>query len=156
MNKKIKTILLAVLLVAAGAGVGAYAASVYGTQADPLVAKSYLDGTLTPKLQSEFQAKIDKQSQILENQIAESNTTMNFTAVNLSSGQTLQCDAGCELVLSSGDAVASGTFSDVTAGSSLAASGTLTANHLCVAAGSTGVSSEKGASLLVRGHYTLG
>ena len=102
MNKKLKTILIAVLLVAVGAGAGAYAASTYGTQSDPLVAKSYLDNTLTPKLQSEFQTKVDQQSQVLENEIASANKTMNFAAVSLSKGQTLRCSAGCEVVLRSG------------------------------------------------------
>ena len=156
MNKKLKTILIAAVLVALGAGVGAYAASTYGTQSDPLVAKSYLDGTLTPKLQSEFQAKVDQQSKVLENEIAGSNKTMNITAVSLSQGQTLRCGAGCEIVLRSGSATASAALSDVTAGQDLAASGALTANHLNVAADSTGVTATAAASILVRGVYTVG
>ena len=156
MNKKLKTILIAAVLVALGAGVGAYAASTYGTQSDPLVAKSYLDSTFTPKLQSDFQTKIDQQSKVLENKIASSNTTMNFSTVNLSKGQTLMCSAGCELVLRSGSVAATGAFSDVTAGTSLAAGGALTANHLNVAADSAGVTASAAASNLVRGVYTVG
>ena len=156
MNKKLKTILIAALLVAVGAGAGAYAASVYGTQSDPLVAKSYLDDSLTPKLQSEFQTKIDQQSRILENQIASASTTTNFSAVSLSSGQTLKCSAGCEIVLRSGGAKAAGVLSDVTAGASLAAGDALSENHLCVAAESGGVTANGSTALLVRGVYTVG
>ena len=156
MNKKLKTILIAALLVAVGAGAGAWAASVYGTESDPLVAKSYLDDSFAPKLQSEFQTKIDQQSQILENQIASANTTTNFTAVSLASGQSLKCSAGCEIVLRAGSASATGALSDVTAGTDIASGGALTANHLCVAAESGGVTASGGVSLLVRGVYTVG
>jgi hypothetical protein len=155
MKKRLKTILIAVLLVALGAGVGAYAASTYGTQSDPLVAKSYLDNTLTPKLRNEFQAKVDQQAQVLENKIASSNKTMNFTAVSLSSGQTLRCSAGCEVVLRSGSATAAGALSDVTAGADISSGGALAANHLCVAADSTTVTAGSAVSLLVRGVYTI-
>lgn len=156
MNKKLKTILIAVLLVAVGAGVGAYAASTYGTESDPLVAKSYLDNTLTPKLQTEFQTKIDQQSQLLEQQIASANTTVNFSAVTLTSGQTLRCSAGCEVVLRSGTATAAGTLSDVTTGTALNAGSALAQNHLCLAAASGGVTASGSVSLLVRGTYTVG
>ena len=156
MNKKLKTILIAVLLVAVGAGVGAYAASTYGTESDPLVAKSYLDNTLTPKLQAEFQTKIDQQSQLLEQQIASANTTVNFSAVSLTSGQTLRCSAGCEVVLRSGTATAAGTLSDVTTGTALNEGAALAQNHLCLAASSGGVTATGSVSLLVRGAYTVG
>ena len=156
MNKKLKTILIAVLLVAVGAGAGAYAASTYGTQSDPLVAKSYLDNTLTPKLQSEFQTKVDQQSQVLENEIASANKTMNFAAVSLSKGQTLRCSAGCEVVLRNGSAAASAALSDVTAGTEVAAGDALTANHLNVAPDSAALTATTAATLLVRGVYTVG
>lgn len=156
MNKKFKTILIAVLLVAVGAGVGAYAASIYGTESDPLVAKSYLDDTLTPKLQAEFQTKLDNQAQQLEQQITSANTTVNFGAVTLSSGQTLKCGAGCELVLRSGAATASGSLSDVTVGSALNAGAALTENHLCLAGSSASVTADGSVTLLVRGTYTVG
>lgn len=156
MNKKLKTILIAVLLVAVGAGVGAYAASTYGTESDPLVAKSYLDNTLTPKLQAEFQTKIDQQSQLLEQQIASANTTVNFSAVTLTSGQTLRCSAGCEVVLRAGTATAAGPLSDVTTGTALNAGAALAQNHLCLAAASGGVTATGSVSLLVRGAYTVG
>ncbi len=156
MNKKLKTVLIAALLVAAGAGVGAYAASTYGTESDPLVAKSYLDDTLTPKLQAEFQTKLDNQAQQLEQQIASANTTVNFSAVTLSNGQTLKCGAGCELVLRSGAANTSGSLSDVTTGSPLNAGAALTENHLCLTGSSANVTASGSVTLLVRGAYTVG
>jgi len=157
-KKKIVTVLVAVLILVAGVGVGAYAASNFGTQADPLVAKSYLDQTVTPKLQAEFQAKLDEQVQLMEQQIDSSANGLNFTAVTLSNGQTLKGSVGCEIILRSGTAVSSGSsgLSDVTDGKSLASGTALTANHLClVGTQGDGVKASSAVTLLVRGGYSI-
>lgn len=157
-KKKIVTVLAAVLILAVGVGVGAYAASNFGTQADPLVAKSYLDQTVTPRLQAEFQAKLDEQVQLMEQQIASSANGLNFTAVTLTSGQTLKGSVGCEIILRSGTAVSSGSagLSDVTDGKNLAAGTALTANHLCmVGTQGDGVKASSAVTLLVRGGYSI-
>ena len=157
-KKKIVTVMAAVLILVVGVGVGAYAASNFGTQADPLVAKSYLDQTITPKLQAEFQAKLDEQVQLMEQQIASSATGLNFTAVTLTNGQTLKGSVGCEIILRSGTAVSSTStgLSDVTDGKSLASGTALTANHLCmVGAQGDGVKASSAVTLLVRGGYSI-
>ena len=157
-KKKIFTVLAAVLILAVGIGVGAYAASNYGTQADPLVAKSYLDNTVTPKLQAEFQAKLDEQVKLMEQQISSSSTGLNFSVVNLTNGQILKGSAGCEIVLRSGTAVSSGTtgLSDVTDGKAISNGTALIANHLClVSADGDGVKANSSVTLLVRGGYTI-
>ena len=157
-KKKIITVLAAVLILAVGVGVGAYAASNFGTQADPLVAKSYLDQTVTPKLQAQFQTKLDEQVQIMEQQIASSATGLNFTTVSLTNGQTLRGSVGCEIILRAGTAACSGTsgLSDVTDGKLISSGTALTANHLCmVSTQGDGVKASSSVTLLVRGGYTL-
>lgn len=157
-NKKIVTFLAAFLILAVGIGVGAYAASNFGTQADPLVAKSYLDQTVTPKLQAQFQSKLDEQVQLMEQQIASSTTGLNFTSVSLSSGQTLKGVVGCEIILRSGTVSCSGSsgLSDVTDGKLIAVGSALTANHLCmVGLDGDGVKASSSVTLLVRGGYSI-
>ena len=157
-NKKLIGVLAAILLVAVGAGVGAYAASTFGTQADPLVAKSYLDQTVTPKLQAEFQSKLDVQVQQMEQQIASGTSGLNFSSVTLSNGQTLKGSVGCEIILRSGTAAYSGSsgLSDVTDGKSLSSGAALTANHLCmVGTDGDGVKASSAVTLLVRGGYSI-
>jgi hypothetical protein len=153
-----RTILAAVVILAVGVGVGAYAASNFGTQTDPLVAKSYLDQTVTPKLQAQFQAKLDEQVQQMEQQIASTTTGLNFTAVSLSSGQTLKGSVGCEIILRSGTASSSGSsgLSDVTDGKLISVGTALTANHLCmVGTEGDGVKVSSAVTLLVRGGYSI-
>jgi len=157
-KKKILTIALAALLLAAGIGVGAYAASNYGTQADPLVAKSYLDSTLTPKLQAQFDSEVDGQVQILESQISASQTGLNFVAVTLAAGQTLKGGSGCEIILRVGAAVGFGSegISDMTDGTAVTGGTAVKTNHLCIVGTSgNGVKAGSSATLLVRGGYAI-
>ncbi|MEA4893768.1 MAG: hypothetical protein VB064_00730 [Oscillospiraceae bacterium] len=157
-NKKIAVFLASVLILAVGVGVGAYAASNFGTQADPLVAKSYLDQTVTPNLQAQFQAKLDEQVQLMEQQITSTTTGLNFKAVSLSSGQTLTGSVGCEIILRSGTADCSGSagLSDVTDGKLISVGSALTANHLCmVGTDGDGVKAGSSVTLLVRGGYSI-
>lgn len=158
MKKKIITILAAVVILAVGIGVGAYAASNYGTQADPLVTKSYLDQTLTPKLQAEFQTKLDEQVKLMEQQITSSSSGLNFSVVSLTNGQTLKGGAGCEIVLRAGSAASNGStgLSDITDGKLISSGAALTANHLCVVStDGEGVKAGSSVTLLVRGAYTV-
>lgn len=155
-NKKLVLVLIGVLILAGGIGVGAYAASTFGTQSDPLVAKSYLDDVLTPKLQAEFGSQMDNEVQQLEQKINGVSSTIsgNFQVVTLSSGQILQGSAGCEIVLRSGSATVAGSMglSDLTTGDIIADGNSVTANHLCVVAGDNeGVRASSSVILLVRG-----
>jgi len=156
-NKKILTVLAAIVILAVGIGVGAYAASTYGTQSDPLVAKSYLDSSLTPKLQAQFNAQIDSQVGLMESQIASSTTGLNFVVVNLTAGQSFAGSIGCEIILRSGSAVGNGTgLSDVTDGSLISNGTAITANHLCVVSASgDGLKANTAVTLLVRGGYAV-
>ncbi len=158
-KKKIITIIAAVLILAVGIGVGAYAASTFGTQSDPLVAKSYLDNTVTPKLQAEFQSKLDEQVRQMEEKISSATTAAsgNFALVTLAAGKTLYGEVGCEIILRSGSAtaVSPSGLSDVSGGSALSAGNGLTQNHLyLVCAKDDGVKAGGSAvTLMVRGVY---
>lgn len=158
-KKKIIMLICVIAILAVGAGIGAYAASVYGTQSDPLVAKSYLDSVFTTNIQTQLQTQIDAKAQELETKInnATGNNT-NFTAVTLTAGQAVTCAAGSEIILTSGTAAAAGaTLTDVTSGESVAVGGSITLNHLVVVAtDSSGVKAgSEGATVLVRGAQTV-
>ena len=158
-KKKLLAIIAGVLILAVGIGVGAYAASAFGTQSDPLVAKSYLDNTLTPKLQAEFQAKLDEQVRQMEEKIMSATSAAggNFTTLTLAAGKTLYCQTGCEIILRSGSAaaVSASGLSDVSAGSAIAGGSGLSQNHLyLVCADNEGVKATgSAATLMVRGSY---
>ncbi|MEG0777453.1 MAG: hypothetical protein RR147_01535 [Oscillospiraceae bacterium] len=158
-NKKIIAILVAVLIMALGIGVGAYAASNFGTQDDPLVAKSYLDQKLTPQLQAQFQSKLDEQVMLMEKEIASaaSASGANFTAVSLAKGQTLKSGVGCEIVLRSGTAACIGTgMSDTTSGSAVSSGAALEVNHLYLSsADGDGLTASSAVTLLIRGTYKV-
>jgi len=158
MKKKIITVAAAVLILALGVGIGVYAASNYGTEADPLVAKSYLDDVLTPKLKSDFTNQLNSEIAVLDNRISgiADNVKGNYTPVTLSDGQSITASPGCEVILRSGSVTALGVMSDLTSGTSLAAGDALAANHLCVtAANSSGVTASGDVTLLVRGAYSV-
>lgn len=157
-KKRLVTVLAAVLILALGIGVGVYAASNFGTQSDPLVAKSYLDNVLTPKLRDEYDAQLNKEFSVLDTKISNLAATAkgNFSAVALTSGQTLTTSAGCEIILRSGNAQAYGSLTDVTEGAALSGSESLAANHLCItAADGSGVRASGDVTLLVMGNYSV-
>lgn len=155
-HKRLVTVLAAVLILALGIGVGAYAASNLGTQSNPLVAKSYLDQTVTPQLQQEFQTKLDEQVRLLESKISSSSSGLDFKAITLNNGQSLKASAGCELVLRAGTASAIGVLSDVTEGKQVASGAALSANHLYMALNDgEGLSAGSSVTVLVRGAYTV-
>ena len=157
-KKRLVTVLAAVLILALGVGVGVYAASNYGTQSDPLVAKSYLDNVLTPRLRDEYDAQLNKEFSALDTKIANIAATAkgNFSAVNLTSGQTLTTSAGCEIILRSGSASAFGSLTDVTEGATVSGSESLAANHLCITAtDGSGVRASGDVTLLVMGNYSV-
>lgn len=160
-KKKLLTVLAAIVVLALGVGIGAYAASNYGTQSDPLVAKSYLDNVLTPQLQQQFQTRLDTSVNTLEQEIDAANATKsgNFSAVSLAKGQTLNGSTGCEIILRSDSVSVSGSagLADVTDGTLISSGSAVTQNHLLtVAADGNGVTAAAAATLLVRGSYTIG
>ena len=100
--KKWQIVILVIAVAVLAAGIGAYAATNYGTQSDPLVAMSYLEDVLGPKMETELDKQIDEAANSLKSQYGA--TSSAFSVVTLSSGQTLKGGDGCEIVLRSGSA----------------------------------------------------
>ncbi|MDY4105327.1 MAG: hypothetical protein SOY37_07100 [Oscillospiraceae bacterium] len=137
--------------------VGAYAASNYGSQSDPLVTVSYLTKTLQPTMESEFDNTVTSAMTELEKQF-ESELTGEFAVVSVASGKTLKCNTGCEVLFRSGTAKAVGSgLLDTTDGAAVTEGKAMTANHLYMAsADGSGFTASSAVTVLVRGTYTIG
>lgn len=155
-KKKFVIILLCTLLAGVLLGVGVYAAISYGTQEDPLITKSYVDTVLVPQLEQQFRDE-------LEAAMPDSpENSGDFTVLTLSTGDSVICGVGCELILRVGSAMATGSSSpamvDTTSGSSFNAGTYLMANHLCVVTieGNGFIATSDVTKVLIKGEYSLG
>ena len=169
---------LCVLLAAVVLTAFAYLAGGGGSQGDPLVTLSYLTDTFTAQVLEKVDKSLEERNaslrRELEQEIAQAEQelrgqqgggapagggTSSYTAVTLSSGQTLQGEAGCEVILRSGSAVcvASGApgLVDATAGSSLNHGGALQENHLYLMPEARSIQASGAVTLLVRGSYVI-
>ena len=130
-NHFLRTFLILLLVAVLGA-VGVYAAARYGTQEDPLVAKSYL---------SDAQGRVQEQIRAAAGV---------FQSVSLTAGQTLTCEPGTEVVLLSGSVAASGDLTDTTLGE-VFTDGEMAVNHLYLAGENAVLTAAGDAALMVRG-----
>ena len=150
-NHFLRTFLILLLIAVLGAG-AVYAAARYGSQEDPLVAKSYLtdviEKEITDYTESQIRAAVsDAQGRVQEQIRAAAGV---FQSVNLSAGQTLTCEPGAEVVLLSGSVTASGDLTDTTLGEALS-DGELAVNHLYLAGEEAVLTAAGDATLMVRG-----
>ena len=138
-------------------GIAVYAASNYGTQDDPLITKSYLDGVVQPELDKALREQ-------LEQALAEADTGGgDFTLLTLQSGQRVTGMVGTELILRFGSARAYAYDSadvalvDTTDAKTLMNGTALTANHLYMITirdnGFTAASNNT--KILISGDYTI-
>ena len=176
MNRKKKWLLtLGILLaVALVSGISIYAATTYGTASDPLVTMSYVNKVKTDivsqaktytdsaaaELEGSLDTLLDSYAATVESKLNSSSAVSKtdvFTTVTLSSGQSLLCSAGAEILPRSGSAVASGQISDTTSGTSVSSGSTLTGNHMYVTVtDDTGIKASGGSVVvMVRGDYTV-
>jgi len=153
-SKRIGFIFLLLAVAALSAGLGAYSASNYGTSADPLITKSYLDKVLTPELSEKFENELAEALFGIEN-------PDTFMVVTLARGEVLTGSAGCEVLLRSGSAgAASGNveaIADFTDATTVARGESITRNHLYMIMedGDGIVAQANEAVLLVRGNYRI-
>ena len=176
MTKK-KKLLIAVgvlLAVALIVGLTTLATTTYGTKNDPLVALSYLNSTVTPNIESSLEDKLDTRAAdleaALEQQLAQFKSDISgsasgggasFSVVSLSSGQTVTCGVGTEIMLRIGSVVSAGPdyprLIDETDGSELGYAGSaLTKNHMyMVTIQGNGIKATSSAKVLIRGDYTI-
>ena len=156
--KRWQIVVLVVAIAVTAAGLGAYAATNYGGQNDPLVASSYLSGVLEPSLRADFDSQIAAAMEKLEQTFQEelASATGTFEVVTLKSGQSLSGGSGCEILFRSGTAVSVGSLIDVSTGDAVAAGVTLTANHLYMATdANSGLKASAAVTLLARGTYSV-
>ena len=150
-NRFLRTFLILLLVAVLGA-VGVYAAARYGSQEDPLVARSYLtdvvEKEITDYTDSQIRAAVSDAQGRVQAQIRAAAGV--FETVRLTAGQTLACESGTEVVLLSGSAAASGDLTDTTLGEALN-EGALSANHLYLAGENAVLTSSGDATLMVRG-----
>lgn len=117
-----------------------------GTEADPLVTKSYVDSA------------IDDIRNYVETKFIKSDS---FVVVNLYSGETLVGDMGTEIILRSGVGVVysmhGGGISDITDGKDLKKGEKILANHLLIIPrdDNRGVYAKTNLVLMVKGSYQI-
>lgn len=161
-KRKIAMICTIAIVIAAMAGIGAYSATLLGTQDDPLITLSYLEEILRPELVKQAQETAEKKADELKDSFAESLskagklTAETYTEVGLVSGQLLTGDVGCEIILREGTATATGSLVDTSGGVAAGSGSGISENHLyLVAASGQGVSASSDVTLLVRGSFSV-
>lgn len=170
MKQRRKTIRTVVAAAAAVAVVtlGALAVDV-GSESDPLVTLSYLQQQFTASVLSQVDSQITRAKNDLATQLDDkiqsgggsaAPSSSAFETVTLSQGQKLLGAAGCEMMLRSGSASCAAAHDpgliDLTGGSQLNAGAAVEVNHLYMSAGEGGgMTASAGATVLVRGSYTV-
>ena len=183
MKTKIKVLCaVAVVLAVITAAYAAVSAGA-GSSGDPLVTLSYLTQKATPSILSQVDSKLTARETELKKQLSavvegyvkevedklassgggssvQPSGGASYQVVNLSAGQTITGGAACEFLLRSGTATCVSDTSpglvDMTAGTTLAGGGALTANHLYLATiEGRGVKASTAVTLLVRGTYSI-
>lgn len=157
MKKKLQFVAVLVVVALVFTAVGAYAASNYGSQSDPLITLSYLTKTLQPTMELEFDSAVTSAMTQLEQQF-ESEINGAFKLVSMENGKTMTCNAGCEVLFRSGSAKAVGSAGmlDVTAGTNTSNGVSMAQNHLYMAPeNGSGFKTSNAVTVLVRGTYTI-
>lgn len=184
MKKHILRTIVCVLLV--GTVLAAFVAIATelgaGSQDDPLVTLSYLNERFRQQILDEVDDKLDDRNSTLMSELQEKiNTTkrdilmelgssygdesggvaISFSTVTLSAGQVLYGNAGCEVLLRSGNAscISDGKsvpgLVDTTDSTTINHGVALAVNHLYMMTDQRGVLAESDVVLLVRGEYMI-
>lgn len=161
-RKRIRTVLCIVAAAVGLTAFGALAAGGAGSQSDPLVTLSYLTDTFTGQIMDKVDGLIAQR----DLQLGQGSggpalpTSSGFAVVTLEPGRSLYGEAGCEVLLRSGEAACAASappgLVDATSGGSLAGGTPLEKNHLYLMTDSRTLTSAPGAVLLVRGAYIIG
>ena len=155
--------LAALMLISCLAMTGVSLAVEPGSASDPLVTLSYLNETFLGQIMTQVDQKIAaRNSQLLQQSGGTgSASSVEFTVVTLSGGQTLTGDIGCEVMLRIGSAscvsLSNPGLIDETTAATLNNGGVLAVNHLYMMT-IEGRGVKAGAAttkLLVRGSYTI-
>lgn len=167
----LKLALVALVIVV---GAGLFASAAPGDSSDPLVSLSYINETVIPSLTAKFEGLVgdakDELSASFDNTLEEFKSSLNaetvtnalddigsrseYKTVELSDGQAVVLEPGCEVLFVSGEGLCIGTLSDTTSGTALE-NGRLEANHLYLSTGDASVSADGEAELLIKGNYDI-
>ena len=148
---------------------GAALAAGGGSQSDPLVTLSYLTQTVQPDILRQVEERANTRQADLMTQFEHrldqlqggTGGSAAYTLVTLSSGDRLELEVGCELMLRVGSAAVNSATEpaliDMTTGGTLANAGSLVQNHLYMATipDRTVTASAGTVKLLVRGGYSI-
>lgn len=136
MKKRILAVILACACVISGVAMASG-----GSQADPMISKSYLDGTYWSSLislvdtgvssatKSVYDKAVAKLSSQTGSQTGGWTSSASFRTESGGKGSTVKLALGASLLWTSGTGTAGGTLVDVTTGKEVPAGGSLTANH---------------------------
>lgn len=162
---KLAVLTLTVFWLCAGAALAAGG----GSQSDPLVTLSYLTQTVQPDILRQVEERANTRQADLMTQFEHrldqlqggTGGSATYTLVTLSSGDRLELEVGCELMLRVGSAAVNSATEpaliDMTTGGTLANAGSLVQNHLYMATipDRTLTASAGTVKLLVRGGYSI-
>ena len=162
---KLAVLTLTVFWLCAGAALAAGG----GSQSDPLVTLSYLTQTVQPDILRQVDERANTRQADLMTQFEHrldqlqggTGGSAAYTLVTLSSGDRLELEVGCELMLRVGSAAVNSATEpaliDMTTGGTLANAGSLVQNHLYMATipDRTLTASAGTVKLLVRGGYSI-
>ena len=162
---KLAALTLTVFWLCAGAALAAGG----GSQSDPLVTLSYSTQTVQPDILRQVEERANTRQADLMTQFEHrldqlqggTGGSATYTLVTLSSGNRLELEVGCELMLRVGSAAVNSATEpaliDMTTGGTLANAGSLVQNHLYMATipDRTVTASAGTVKLLVRGGYSI-
>lgn len=159
-RKKFRTILCALLALAGLTAVASTASGGAGSRDDPLVTLSYLTETFTGQVMDRVDELVLRRNAALSAELGGGAASGGaYDAVELSAGQALYGQAGCEVLLLSGAASCAPSSApglvDATSGGTVSGGASLRENHLYLMTDSRTVAAPEGAALLVRGAYTV-
>lgn len=138
-NRYVKKALTCILFAAFIVSFSVSAAERAGSQSDPFVSKSYVESSIIPYV----------------------NKVSTFTVINLSAGQTLIGDAGCEIILRMGSATViatqKGGICDTTVGGDWPSGSAVPANHnLIIPLGDgRGIKASGDVIIMIKGSYSI-
>ncbi|MBP3654477.1 MAG: hypothetical protein J6J04_03480 [Oscillospiraceae bacterium] len=155
MRNRLQKFVLFCLILTAFGGITAYAATTLGSEEDPLITLSYLNEVLRPELEAKTTETANAAVEELEAQI-DAEYSGAFQAVSVAAGKNMTCEAGCEVLVRSGDVRVSGAVLDLTTGETVTENTGLYAHHLYMTAEDDAIfTAVTETALMVRGEYVL-
>lgn len=153
--RKLRSIAVFCVVAVLLGGIGALAATNYGTESDPLITLSYLNEVLKPELEQKYTQQTEDRLAELESRV-ETQAGDAYVSLTVKANQTLTCKVGCEFLVRSGEAYVTADVLNVTEGKELAKNDWLMKHHLYMAVSdNAAVRANSDIYLMIRGDYTV-